>query len=1179
MSTRIWLRYFHSYEQIVHTLSQHQPFLGSGRCVHPKHLVAIRADEPNSHPLPPRGPWPDAWRITTGRGLARIVIGILITPILLRADDPNINPEFPVDERSISPPSVGKPIHECARAVYVENFIGKALVRVFADGVEVGKGTSKLGYGDISLTRPLRLRESITATQTVRSVTSGPSDPVSVEKYPKLTTPVVTKDVYACGRIVRVENLVASTHVEVRDLDAPGTPVIGTAENTGTVASVFTSPLAERHRLQAVQISCPDTPDTHESPKSAVVRVKTSPNPPPKPQVGPGSVEGVEVLFAKGLLPGAEIEVKANSDVISSGHFANYQENWFPLDKPVPPGHPKITARQKLCSWSPQSDVVFPGTDIGPPRIGNRICEGSRFVSIEQTMPGAIVVLFRRAGGAGSLTAIGNDEGVPGTLQMPVNKFVTLQRRDVVSARQYVGLIVSPLSNEVTVDCGGGFNVITQHNDNFRTGSYLSEFALTPDAVLHNGMQPAFTPVPLQGAPSTQPLYVRELQGANTVFVTTMDNWIYAINASNGTVIWRKRFDDVDRPVARGIDTTPVIDVAANRMYLLFSAAKKPLDFGTPDYRNPGVDLAYWLVALNLANRTEVRTPVAAWVYRDTGKKLSFAANSQIAHPALLLDHGSLYIAFGAFAPAEVEDAYLDKYHGWVMRYRATDLALQSVFCTSPNVAGRANNVRSIPHAPGSGIWHGGGGVAADPDGNVYLLTGNGRVELDNSNYADAFLKLTISAGTLVPSAFVPGPPDDPDPDQLESQDADLGSGGPLVLPGFNFVVGGGKSGWMYLLDRTSMNRQQRLTASTNIYTGERWEHWDTGPHLHGSPSLWQRSGATDLYVWGEKDKLRQFRFDPGTKRFIEPELHGAAVSALPKPMPGGMISISANGSTPHSGVVWATLPIENIEFGDIQCRLYAFAGDDLKPLWDDAYGLCGHWAPPTIADGRVFVVSANTKARSGNLVGYKLGPPGNRTSWPPHQPGLMLTSCASCHNPAQLADLERRWPLRSRFENEASVTALPAIAGRLSSPPDGARKILVLQGNGLRTWRAEDVSHKLTWTVRETTADLTTPAENSHPGAASNATVRVHLGPGWVWTAADGSSLTGSLEKTTPAPQQRDIPWMLFRAQPRGQGVLSGVRYIQLVQTHAGRRPARAPARAGEEIKVPFYAQYWVYQ
>src|SRR5207244_3783251 len=100
----------------------------------------------------------------------------------------------------------------------------------------------------------------------------------------------------------------------------------------------------------------------------------------------------------------------------------------------------------------------------------------------------------------------------------------------------------------------------------------------------------------------------------------------------------------------------------------------------------------------------------------------------------------------------------------------------------------------------------------------IYFLTGNGRAELDNSNYADAFLKLTISADSLVPSAFVPGPPVDPDPDQLESQDADLGSGGPLVLPGFNFVIGGGKSGWMYLLDRTSMNLQRRLTASTNLY-------------------------------------------------------------------------------------------------------------------------------------------------------------------------------------------------------------------------------------------------------------------------------------------------------------------------------------------------------------------------
>ena len=73
-----------------------------------------------------------------------------------------------------------------------------------------------------------------------------------------------------------------------------------------------------------------------------------------------------------------------------------------------------------------------------------------------------------------------------GTLKIQLAKGA-LQTDDVVSAVQYIGSIVSPRSNDVRVDCTGGFNVITQHNDNFRTGAYLAESTLLPDAVLRQG--------------------------------------------------------------------------------------------------------------------------------------------------------------------------------------------------------------------------------------------------------------------------------------------------------------------------------------------------------------------------------------------------------------------------------------------------------------------------------------------------------------------------------------------------------------------------------------------------------------------------------------------------------------------------------------------------------------------
>src|SRR5258708_7266530 len=183
----------------------------------------------------------------------------IVLALLTGADDPRIDPAFPVNERTISPLTVYRPIHECARAVHVSGFISRALVKVFANGAEVGKGTSLVGEGDIQLTRALVLGERVTARQIVGGVTSDDSDAVPVDPYPtKLTTPVVSSENYACGRAVPVDNLVASARVQVSDVSAPGSPAIGSGETTGPWYPVGTSALVKDYNVIATQLKCPD---------------------------------------------------------------------------------------------------------------------------------------------------------------------------------------------------------------------------------------------------------------------------------------------------------------------------------------------------------------------------------------------------------------------------------------------------------------------------------------------------------------------------------------------------------------------------------------------------------------------------------------------------------------------------------------------------------------------------------------------------------------------------------------------------------------------------------------------------------------------------------------------------------------------------------------------------------
>ena len=46
--------------------------------------------------------------------------------------------------------------------------------------------------------------------------------------------------------------------------------------------------------------------------------------------------------------------------------------------------------------------------------------------------------------------------------------------------------------------------------------------------------------------------------------------------------------------------------------------------------------------------------------------------------------------------------------------------------------------------ADGAGVWQSGLGLAADGDGTIYLVTGNGNFDPDTGSYADTALNLRL---------------------------------------------------------------------------------------------------------------------------------------------------------------------------------------------------------------------------------------------------------------------------------------------------------------------------------------------------------------------------------------------------------------------------------------------------
>ena len=75
---------------------------------------------------------------------------------------------------------------------------------------------------------------------------------------------------------------------------------------------------------------------------------------------------------------------------------------------------------------------------------------------------------------------------------------------------------------------------------------------------------------------------------------------------------------------------------------------------------------------------------------------------------------------------------------------------------------------------------------------------------------------------------------------------------------------------------------------------------------MNGSPVFWNSpTYGPSIYLWPAGDPLKVYRLVDG--RFVTPASAQSTVLA-PGGMPGGMLSLSANGGTAGTGILWATV-------------------------------------------------------------------------------------------------------------------------------------------------------------------------------------------------------------------------------------------------------------------------------
>ena len=515
-------------------------------------------------------------------------------------------------------------------------------------------------------------------------------------------------------------------------------------------------------------------------------------------------------------------------------------------------------------------------------------------------------------------------------------------------------------------------NVYTRSYNNARTGANLNETVLTPANVTPSQFGKLFA-VKTDGQIYAQPLYVSNLYIAggthNVVFVATMNNSVYALDADTGARLWARNFGTPINPqevesdqnvswnTGMGILSTPVIDPDTNIMY--FVSGNESQVNGAKVYQNH-------LNAIEIATGQPVAgSPVnitASYSTPDLIAPLVFNAMRHNQRPGLALSRGNVYIAY-----ASHEDQL--PYHGWVIAYNESTLA---------QVAAYSDTTTGIE----GGIWMAGAAPAVDANGNLFLSTGNGSFGATPNRLVqtgNSFIELSPSLELM--DYFTPR-----NSASMNSGDMDLGASGLLLVPNTSRVIGGGKQGVLYMADTLNLGK---FNSSEDRVLQEFQAVYGVGTsHIHGAPVYFDgEANGPMIYLWGENDVLRAFQFNGGGYLNADP----FATSTMTAPirnndgaMPGGFLSISANGN--NDGIVWASTPyVADAVHQVVQGVLYAFDASTLQLLWTDKandardeIGRFAKYCPPVVANGKLYMATFGpngTQDGSGALVVYGLLP------------------------------------------------------------------------------------------------------------------------------------------------------------------------------------------------------------
>ncbi len=491
--------------------------------------------------------------------------------------------------------------------------------------------------------------------------------------------------------------------------------------------------------------------------------------------------------------------------------------------------------------------------------------------------------------------------------------------------------------------------VTTYKEDNSRSGNHTTETTLNTSNVNQSSFGKRVS-YPLDGQSYTQPLYLPNVTiggtSHNVAFVTTEHDSVYAFDADQTSAVaplWHVNFlnppsvvspsnTDVacnDMVPEDGLSGTPVIDTSTSTLYVVVMTKE-------------GTNFIYRLHALDIETGQEkpgspvqISATVSGTGKGSVGGKITFNAQTERQRASLVFANNNVYIAWGSFCDN-------DPYHGWIMSYfyNGSQFTQTAVY-------------NSTPTGTRGGIWGAGGALSADSSGNIYYVSGNGdfNANTGGANYGDSFVRLNSSL--QVQDYFAPF-----NQQCLENEDADLGSGGALLIPSMSRIIGAGKEGRIYVLNSQNLGHYNTVASPctdqtpTNIDKIVQELPPSTIGGMYSNAAYWKNArGQQYVYFAGANDSAKMFALNSNGTLATAPSSKSPQTFGFT----GGNPTVSSNNGAAGTGIVWTVDPtpaLRAYDATDLTKQLYSTTQNTARDGLDSYV----KFSTSTVANGEVFV-------------------------------------------------------------------------------------------------------------------------------------------------------------------------------------------------------------------------------